>query len=192
MSTVERLPIVVYPDPFLTRMCRAITPEEFKAGAAGDWKLEELVERMKETMYVEEGIGLAAPQVGVGLRIFTLDTSKDRSGFLAVFNPELSGQHGSALEEEGCLSIPGVRAKVKRFTHLKLSGQNVKGEPFAIENDELIARVCQHEFDHLNGVLFINRVGMAGKLRIRRKLMELEEDYALSQARAGRTAGVKR
>jgi len=183
MSNLKPLEVVLYPDPFLTRPCREITADEIKSGTADGWNLAELVERMKVTMYEEEGIGLAAPQVGVGLRLFTLDISKDRSGFLAILNPVVSDTRGSVVEEEGCLSLPGIRAKVKRFAGLKLTGVDLSGKPLSFDGDDLLARVCQHEYDHLNGVLFINKIGMTAKLLIRRQLMELEEDYDLRQAR---------
>jgi len=183
MPNVEPLEIVLYPDPFLTQPCRAITPEEIKAGSADGWNLAELVERMKATMFASEGIGLAAPQVGVGLRLFMADITKDHSGFFVVLNPTLSEIHGSVQEEEGCLSIPRVRAKVKRPAGVKVSGVDLKGQPFSFEATELLARVCQHEYDHLDGVLFINKLGMAARLLVRRQLVELEEDYRILQAR---------
>jgi peptide deformylase len=177
----ELLDIIVYPDPFLAKAARAITPEELAAGKAGEWNLAELAERMQATMYAHEGVGLAATQVRVGLRLFVADITDDRNQPFAVLNSVLTDTRGSMVNEEGCLSVPGVRAKVKRYKSLRLTGVDLKGEPLTLEASDLLARVCQHETDHLNGVLFINRVGMTGKLAIRRKLIELEEDYALAQ-----------
>ncbi|HEY3319531.1 MAG TPA: peptide deformylase [Planctomycetota bacterium] len=185
------LEIVHYPDPFLTRRCRAITAEEFKAGKvtltakeaapgqALEWTLTDLVDRMMATMYASQGIGLAAPQVGIGLRLFVMDISKDHSGAQAIFNPILTDKRGTVVEEEGCLSLPDIRAKVKRFLRVHINGVNVRGEPFDAEAAELPARVCQHEIDHLDGVLFINKLGMTSKLMIRKQLIELEEDFEL-------------
>lgn len=181
MPEPEPLEIVLYPDPFLTKPCREITAAELKAGVADGWNLAELVDRMRVTMYKAEGIGLAAPQVRVGLRLFVGDISKDKSGFFVLINPVFSNTAGSVNEEEGCLSIPGVRGKVKRFNALTASGVNLQGESIVVDATELLARVCQHETDHLNGVLFISRVGMASRVMLRRKLAELEEDYALAQ-----------
>ena len=181
MATAEPLEIVLYPDPFLTKKARAITPDEIKAGQAGEWSLAELIERMKATMYAAEGIGLAAPQVGVGLRLFLADISKDRSGVQAILNPALTELRGSVIEEEGCLSIPGVRAKVKRSAELKLKGVDPQGKPIEIEATDLLSRVFQHEYDHLDGVLFINRIGMTARLMMRKRLVELEEDYELKK-----------
>jgi peptide deformylase len=179
----QPLEIIVYPDPFLTKPCRAITAEEFKSGVADGWNLEELVARMKATMYASNGIGLAAPQVGVGLRVFVADPSKEHTAFFAILNPKIAETHGSSVEEEGCLSVPEVRAKVKRPAAITITGMDAKGQPLSFGADELLARVCQHEYDHLDGILFINKLGMTGKLLVRRQLVDLEEDYRLTQGR---------
>lgn len=182
-AAVEPLEVVLYPDPFLGKRCRALTAEEIKAGKAEGWNLAELVERMKATMYENAGIGLAAPQVGVGLRLFLVDITADHSGVFAIVNPVLADGRGSEVSEEGCLSIPGVRSKVKRFTEMKVSGLSLTGEPISFEAKDLLARVCQHENDHLEGVLFINRIGMTARLMIRKQLAELEEKYELKKKR---------
>lgn len=189
MLQPEPLEILIYPNPFLTKPCRTITREEIKTGKAEGLDLAQLTARMKMSMYAAEGVGLAAPQVGVGLRLFIVDISKDKSGVFEVLNPVLSDLHGSVLEEEGCLSIPEVRAKVKRHANVKMTGITLKGEPLSIDASDLLARVCQHETDHLNGVLFIHKIGMTAKLLIRRQLIELEEDYELQQKR--KRAGVR-
>jgi peptide deformylase len=186
MSTVLPLPIVLYPDPFLNKVARPVTLEELKAGKAGEWDLKELIERMRVTMYDERGIGLAGPQVGVGLRVFVYDISKDETGFAEVFNPVFSEMEGSEADEEGCLSIPEVRAKVKRYTKLKMTGLNLKGETISIDATDLLARVFQHETDHLDGVLFINKLSMTSKLLIRKALRELEDDYEMQQIKKKR------
>ena len=176
-SALKPFEIVLYPDPRLLKPSRAITPAEIRSGEAEGLGLAQLSERMIVTMYDAEGVGLAAPQVGVGLRLFVADVSKDKTGAFTIINPVLSEMHGTVIEEEGCLSIPVVRAKVKRFASLKVSGLNLKGEAVIFDAKELLARVCQHETDHLAGVLFINKIGMAAKLMIRRALVELEDDF---------------
>jgi peptide deformylase len=186
MSEPQLMELVIYPDPFLNKSARAVTPEELREGKADGHNLAELVERMKSTMYANEGVGLAAPQVRVGLKLFVADPSKDKSGFMAIFNPELDNLAGSILEEEGCLSIPGVRAKVKRFKTLTCKGLDLQGNPISFDATELLARVCQHENDHLEGILFISRIGMTARFSARRKLDELEEDYRVAQAAAKR------
>jgi peptide deformylase len=189
----ELLDIVLYPDPFLTKPCKAVMPAEIQAGKAlaptargttEEVELAALVERMIATMRDAEGIGLAAPQVGIGLKLFVADISDDHTQPFVVINPVFSDMKGTLLEEEGCLSIPGVRAKVKRHAALHVSGLDLKGQPMELDATELLSRVCQHETDHLNGVLFINKIGMTAKLLVRRQLIELEEDYAIARKRA--------
>jgi len=175
--SVPTMEIVLYPDPFLNKKCRFVTPDEIKSGVAGKWNLGELFARMSATMYAAEGIGLAAPQVGEGLRLFVYDISPDRNEPQIVINPVLSKMRGTIVEEEGCLSIPRVRAKVKRSNELQLDGVDLKGEAVSIHADDLLGRVFQHETDHLDGVLFIKHLGMASRLMVRRALTELEEDY---------------
>lgn len=177
--------LVLYPDPFLNQPAREVSAAEFRAGSAGGWNLNELVERMKATMYSSEGVGLAAPQVRVGLRLFIADATQedDGSGFFAIFNPVLDEMKGSLTEEEGCLSIPDVRAKVKRFKLLRCSGFNVKGEPVEFEAGDLLARICQHENDHLDGILFISKISMTARFSNRKKLEELEADYRIAKKR---------
>src|SRR5579862_8151642 len=133
--------IVLYPDPFLIKAARALTAEELREGKADGWNLAELVERMKATMYANEGVGLAAPQVRVGLRLFVADPSKDKTGFFAIFNPVQENLKGSELDEEGCLSIPGVRAKVKRNKALTCTGLDLQGQPISFDCRDLLARV---------------------------------------------------
>ena len=185
----EPLDIVLYPNPFLTKKARSVTDAEIKSGSISlgekehvkgvpaEWKLAELAERMLATMYKANGIGLAAPQIGIGIRLWVADVSKDKSEQIALLNPVLSRSKGSVVEEEGCLSIPHVRAKVKRHAELHVKGLNLKGEAVEADVSELMARVCQHETDHLDGVLFINKLGMTSKLMIRKQLQELEDDY---------------
>src|SRR5258708_36820711 len=170
MSEPQLMELVVYPDPFLNKTARSVTLEELREGKADGHNLAELVERMKATMYANEGVGLAAPQVRVGLRLFVADSSKDKTGFIAIFNPELDNLTGSVLEEEGCLSIPGVRAKVKRSKTLTCKGLDLQGNSISFDATELMARVCQHENDHLDGVLFISRIGMTARFSARRVL----------------------
>ncbi|MCY3020294.1 MAG: peptide deformylase [Planctomycetota bacterium] len=186
----EPLDVLVYPHPSLRKPARAITPDEVKAGRADGWDLAELVARMTVTLYANKGIGLAATQVGVGLRLFLVDISKDEDGLMAIANPVLTDMRGSVVEEEGCLSVPEIRAKVKRYAELTLTGVSVKGGPISFEAEELLARACQHEVDHLDGILFINRLGIAGRLMVRKQLAQLEDDYRRLQARKLRAHAV--
>lgn len=123
-------------------------------------EIKTLVKDMVETMYEAKGYGLAAPQVGKSLRILVLDDngSKGPRDPRVYINPEIVESEGEMLGEEGCLSVPGEYASVKRFSCVKVKALNEKGEEVTVEADEQLARIFQHEIDHLNGVLFIDRL----------------------------------
>lgn len=133
--------------------------------------LQTLIDDMIKTMYAAPGVGLAAPQVGVALRLFVVDTSSGRStGELRVLvNPKIVQQEGTQREEEGCLSLPGFTARVERSAQLVLRGLDRDGTPVQLEGEGLQARVLQHELDHLDGTLFVNRLqGIKRDLIVRR------------------------
>jgi len=123
-----------------------------------DDELRALAEEMFETMYTSEGIGLAAPQVGVGVRLFVMDIREDESQPQAVVNPVLVETSGSERGEEGCLSLPGLIGVVERSAQIVMDGLDLEGKPLRIEASDLLARCIQHEIDHLDGVLFIDRL----------------------------------
>lgn len=116
-----------------------------------------LIEDMIDTMYEEDGVGLAAPQVGILKRIFVIDVY-DGEGARVFINPEILETSGSQYGEEGCLSVPGEFEDVERANHVKIKALNEKGEEFILEGEELLARAILHENDHLNGILFIDKV----------------------------------
>lgn len=120
-----------------------------------DENLENLLDDMKETMHMAEGVGLAAPQIGILKRLFIVDVGE---GVVEFINPEILLTSGEQTGDEGCLSVPGKYGKVTRANYIKMKAQNRKGEFFEIEGEELMARAMQHEYDHLEGVLFIDRV----------------------------------
>ena len=138
-------------------------------------EIEALVDDMIQTMYAAPGIGLAAPQVGVGKRIFVCDVSVGRnpSDLLVFINPEFIERDGMQLEEEGCLSVPGFNATVARPSRAILKGLNRQGEPQTVEGTGLLARCFQHEMDHLDGTLFIDRLRGLQKDLIVRKIKKL-------------------
>jgi peptide deformylase len=138
-------------------------------------EIEALVDDMIQTMYAAPGIGLAAPQVGVGKRIFVCDVSVGRnpSDLLVFINPEFLERDGMQLEEEGCLSVPGFNATVARPSRAILKGLNRQGEPQTVEGTGLLARCFQHEMDHLDGTLFIDRLRGLQKDLIVRKIKKL-------------------
>ena len=161
------LPIRIYPDPVLRVRCPEV--EQFDAGLA------KLAKDMVETMYAAPGIGLAAPQVGVELRLAVVDVSvgEEKDSLRCFVNPEILDKDGRDLDEEGCLSIPGVAEKVNRPAGIRVTALSVDGEPFELEADGLLARAICHEVDHLNGVLFVDRVVGLRKERVKRQLRRL-------------------
>jgi peptide deformylase len=144
----------------------AITPE-----------IQQLIDDMIQTMYAAPGIGLAAPQVGVGLRIFVADISVGRkpADLLTFINPEFVERDGMQLEEEGCLSVPGFNATVARPSRAVVKGLDRNGEPQQIEGTGLLARCFQHEMDHLDGTLFVDRLRGLQKDFIVRKIKKLSK-----------------
>ncbi|MGE0043312.1 MAG: peptide deformylase [Vicinamibacterales bacterium] len=142
----------------------AITPE-----------IEALLDDMAETMYAAPGIGLAAPQVGVGLRIFVIDLSvgRDPGGLITMINPEFVEREGMQIEEEGCLSLPGFTATVARPKRAVVRGLDRQGEPHTLEGTGLLARAFQHEMDHLDGRLFVDRLRGIKRDLILRKVRKL-------------------
>jgi len=139
--------------------------------------LKQLIDDMFETMYAAKGVGLAAPQIGVGKRLTVIDLSvgEDETKRLVLINPEITAREGSQVGEEGCLSIPGFREPVTRANKVKVKAHNEKGEPVELSGEELLARALQHEVDHLNGKLFINHLSSLKRDIIRRKIKKLQK-----------------
>jgi peptide deformylase len=169
------LELVLYPDPVLRRRATPI--------ARVDDEVRDRVRRMFEIMYEERGVGLAAPQVGWGERLFIVNTLGDpEEGAERVYiNPEVDLPQGEDVDEEGCLSIPGVRGKVERHFRVRVRALDLDGNPFEEEVEDLHARVVQHELDHLDGLLFIARLGSAERLLANKVLKQLERDYKKGQ-----------
>ena len=165
----SKLEIIHYPDPRLRQRCEPVT--EFDADLAA------LAKRMLELMRAHNGVGLAAAQVGVPLRLFVMNTTEDAANDKVFANPELLDLTGAKESEEGCLSLPEVRVQVRRAQRGKLRAQDLKGQTVEIEADDLTARVWQHEIDHLNGVLIIDRMGPSDKIATKKLLRELELEF---------------
>ncbi len=137
--------------------------------------LEKLVADMTETMYAAPGVGLAAPQVGVPLRLFVVDVSvgRDPNGLITLINPEFVERQGMQLEEEGCLSLPGFNATVARPDFAVIRGLDLKGNERTFEGRGLLARAFQHEMDHLDGKVFVDRLRGIKRELIVRKIRKL-------------------
>jgi peptide deformylase len=156
------LKILEYPDPRLRTRARPV-------GAVDD-AIRRLVADMLETMYAAPGVGLAATQVDVHLRVIVMDVSEDRSQPLAFINPEIVEREGSCPGEEGCLSVPGFTESVERSSRIRVRALDPQGKPFEITAEGLLAVCIQHEMDHLEGKLFVDYLSELKRQRIRRKL----------------------
>lgn len=163
------LKIISYPDP---RLRRAAEPVK-----TFDDELKALVARMFVLMREEQGVGLAAPQLGVNLRIFVANHSGKPEDDRVAINPTLSDADGSEPGEEGCLSLPKIRAEIDRYTTLTLHAFDVDGKPYTATATDFEARVWQHEFDHLNGVMIIDRMSFTAKMGARKQLRQLEDEF---------------
>jgi len=158
------LEIKEYGDPILRE--KALLVEEITPDILN------LIKDMAETMYADSGVGLAAPQVGVSKRIITID--EDEEKLLVLLNPEIIKSEGEAVEEEGCLSVPGVYSEVKRSLKVTVKALNENGDPIEITKEGLTARALQHEIDHLNGILFIDKIGRMERQILLNKLKKIK------------------
>ena len=163
-------PITKYGQPVLEERASEIT--EFDTP-----ELHKLVEDMFDSMYAARGVGLAAPQIGVSKRLAVIDVTsgEDAAQKLVLINPEIVATEGTQTGEEGCLSIPTFREPVKRAKKVMIRAQNVKGEPFELTGEDLLARAFLHETDHLNGRLYISHVSALKRDLIRRKIRKLQK-----------------
>lgn len=139
--------------------------------------IDAVIADMIDTMYAAPGIGLAAPQIGVGLRIFVVDISigRDPNGLIVMINPEFVERDGTQIEEEGCLSVPGFNATVVRPQRAVVKGLDRNGQPIQLEGTGLLARAFQHEMDHLDGTLFVDRLRGIKRDMIVRKIRKMSK-----------------
>lgn len=166
---LEKLHILHYPDPRLRLKAEDL--------AKADAFLKELSERMAELMYGERGIGLASPQVGLSMRFIVLGDPAQEGKYEAFINPVILSKEGQQVGEEGCLSVPGVWAKVKRAEKVIVRATRLNGETVEMAAEGFVARAWQHEIDHLDGGLFVDRVGPAGRIVIAGKLRDMEQGF---------------
>jgi peptide deformylase len=156
------LNVRLYGDPVLRKVAEpvaAVTPE-----------VKKIIEDMVDSMWHQVGIGLAAPQVGISLRIVVMDDSK--GGARVLINPVITDQRGTVREEEGCLSLPGIFGEVERSKWVRVSSLDGEGLPISFEAQGLQAKVIQHEIDHLDGVLFIDRLPPVTRDRIKKRIQK--------------------
>ncbi len=165
--------IRIYPDPVLRNKTARV--ERI------DSALDRLIEDLVETMRAAPGVGLAANQVGVPLQLAVIDLSsreaeEQRYPLLVIINPEIISTEGSVIEEEGCLSIPDYAEKVKRAARVKVRAQDRTGKQFELEAEGLMAKALQHEIDHLNGLLFVDKLSPLKKSLFKRRFRKALEE----------------
>jgi peptide deformylase len=162
-------PIVKFGDPILDKPSKRVDKfdEEFQA----------LVADMFESMYAANGVGLAAPQIGIGRRVAVIDVSngKNAEAKIVCANPEIIHTEGEQREEEGCLSVPGFRGHVRRPQYVTVRAQDASGTEFEMRGEGLLARAFCHEIDHLNGILFITHLSLLKRDMIKRKIRKLKK-----------------
>jgi peptide deformylase len=175
------LEILTYPDP---RLALKSKPVERVDDAT-----RKLIDDMFETMYHSDGVGLAAPQVGVTKRVIVVDCAprpegedpetplKPRDPY-AIVNPEIVAREGEIIWEEGCLSVPGYTDEIERAEKVTVQGIGRDGQPMTIQADGLLAVCLQHEIDHLEGVLFVDRLSRLKQSMVKKKLKKLAEEQA--------------
>lgn len=170
------LEIRKYPDPVLTKKAEKI--EKIYQD------IQKLIDNMVETMYAAPGVGLAAPQVGRSIRLIVLDPSvRNEEGKLTVLiNPEIIEKDGEAIMKEGCLSVPGLEAEIKRAENISVTGLDRNGNAVNIHAKGFLARVIQHEIDHLDGILLLDRIGFIKRDIFKRRLMKQMKEAAREQA----------
>ncbi len=169
--------VLVFPNPGLK--CKAKPVKEI------DEEICRIADAMLDTMYDACGIGLAATQVGISKRLVVLDIEGTKVGERVFVNPYIVEQRGEIVEEEGCLSFPGLVGKVMRSQSVSVIAFNLKGERLEIEADGLLSRAWQHEIDHLNGTLFIDKMTPASMIANKQKIKEFEIAFQENSAEVG-------
>ena len=165
------LKIVLYPESVLLTVGKPVAEEEFNEDLRG------FVEDMFETMYKAQGVGLAAPQVGISKRLFVMDipTENGESNKTAIINPEILVQEGEQIGDEGCLSFPGIYTKVKREARAVVRYQDVFGKWQELDGANLTARCILHETDHCDGIVFLDRMSILKREMAKRKIKKLQK-----------------
>jgi peptide deformylase len=179
-TMTEPLKIIFWPDPRLRQISKAVK--------VFNEELRGLSARMFELMRENKGVGLAAPQVGKNIRLFVMNATGEPDADKVYVNPTLFDADGEEEAEEGCLSLPDIRIDVLRNKTMRIAAFDLEGNPFEQIESGFPARVWQHEFDHLNGVMLVDRMGPVAKMANRRILKDLEEKYEKEHPRETQTA----
>jgi len=142
-----------------------------------DDNIRQLVDKMYDIMRQNKGVGLAAPQAGVSLRLFIISIDGTRENLKVFINPNVTPDGPLVTIEEGCLSVPGIYTKIRRYKKAKVTATDLDGKEFTEEGEGLYARALQHEYDHIEGMTIVNRMGQAAKIAHRRQLKKLTEKH---------------
>ena len=175
LPPLSKLRIVLFPDPILKK--KAVEVSEFGK------PVRALAARMLELMHGDKGVGLAAPQVGLGLRMFVCNATGEPADDLVCINPRFVELSGAEEREEGCLSVPGATVTMRRAVRAVMQAVDVEGRPFQLAQSDLPARIWQHEIDHLNGRLIIDNMSAADEIANRRVLKQLKEKFQSARKR---------
>jgi len=173
----DNLKIITWPDPRLLKVSEEVT--DFNGA------LRDLAQRMFHLMREARGVGLAAPQVGVNIRMFVMNHSGRPEDDRVIVNPVLSDPEGEEEAEEGCLSLPSINIQVRRIRTVTLRAQDMDGKPLEFRASGYVARIWQHEIDHLDGILLTERMGVLDRMKARKTLKQLREEYEAAHGRTG-------
>ena len=172
MVDVDKCHLTRYPAPVLAEKAKPIE--------IIDDSIRKLVDKMTDLMIEHKGVGFAAPQAGVNLRLFIISIDGTRENVKVFINPTVTPSGDLVANDEGCLSVPGIYTKIRRHAKAKVTAQGIDGKEFTEEADGLYARALQHENDHLDGFTIVNRMGSTAKIVHRRKLKKLLEEHGTS------------
>ena len=169
MVDIEKCRITHYPAEVLAEAAKPV--EKI------DDNIRRLTEKMTEIMLERKGIGLAAPQAGVPLRVFIISIDGTKEKVKVYINPTITPDGGFLPSEEGCLSVPGVRTKIRRYEKCTVTATDLAGNEFTEQAEGLYARALQHEYDHIQGITIVNRMGQVAKIAHRKQLKKLKEEH---------------
>ena len=165
----------------LTKYPTPVLMEPAKPVETIDDSIRQLAERMKDIMVEAEGVGLAGPQAGVNLRIFVVSTDGTKENARVYINPTIRVEGPIVANEEGCLSLPGLYGKIKRYARCTVTATDLDGNEFTETGEGLLSRAFQHEYDHLEGRMIKDRLSTPAKIRSKRRLKQLEDEYQETQ-----------
>jgi peptide deformylase len=169
MTDYTKCTITRFPEPVLSKPTRPI--EKF------DESIRQLTERMKDIMVECQGVGLAGPQAGVNLQIFVASPNGSRENAKVYINPQIDPGGTLQIMEEGCLSLPNIYGKISRYTQCTIHAFDLDGKPFTEIGEGILARIFQHEYDHLQGMMIKDRMTEPAKLRARKALKRMQDEY---------------